>query len=193
MNYIWQDYIFSFEGRNSEQPIARSRWVPAFAGKRIFLIVGLLLAVAAPLAAKDRLGVYQGWAAFRDSATPRCYAIASPEETLRTPTRSAYLSVGFWPKRGVTHQIYVRLSRERSAGSGITLSAGGRRFRLTPGGDGGWTTDRKMDLAIIAAMRSATSLSVESIGRDGRSIVDAYALRGAPSAIDAAALGCVAQ
>jgi hypothetical protein len=50
-----------------------------------------------------------------------------------------------------------------------------------------------MDLAIVAAMRSATSLSVESIGKDGRSIVDAYTLRGAPSAIDAAALGCAVQ
>jgi hypothetical protein len=153
-----------------------------------FLLIALL---AAPLAAKDRLGVYQGWAAFRDPATPRCYAISAPEETVGTPTRNGYLSIGFWPKRRVTHQIYVRLSRERSSNSGITLSAGGRRFRLKVDGNSGWATDRRMDLAIIAAMRSATSLSVESIGRNGRSIVDAYSLRGAASAIDAAALGCV--
>jgi hypothetical protein len=146
--------------------------------------------IAVPLAAKDRLGVYQGWAAFRDPETPRCYAIASPEETVGTPTRNAYLSIGFWPKRGTSHQIYVRLSRERSSNSGVTLSAGGRRFRLAANGSSGWATDRRMDLAIIAAMRSATSLSVESIGRNGRSIVDTYSLRGAPSAIDAAALGC---
>ena len=155
---------------------------------RLALVVALL---AAPLAAKDRLGVYQGWAAFRDPETPRCYAIAAPEETVGTPTRNAFLSIGFWPKRSVTHQIYVRLSRDRSANSGITLSAGGRRFRLTPSGNSGWATDRRMDLAIVAAMRSATSLSVESVGRNGRSIVDAYTLRGAPSAIDAAALGCI--
>jgi hypothetical protein len=155
------------------------------------VLVVLLILFAAPLAAKDRLGVYQGWAAFRDPATPRCYAIAAPEETVGTPTRKGYLSIGFWPKNRVTHQLYVRLSRDRSSNSGITLSAGGRRFRLKADGSSGWATDRRMDLAIIAAMRSATSLSVESIGRDGRSVVDAYSLRGAPSAIDAAALGCV--
>lgn len=148
---------------------------------------------ATPVIAKDRLGVYHSWAAFRDAETPRCYAIAAPEETVGTATRKAYLSVGFWPKRGVSHQIYVRLSRERSSNSVITLSAGGRRFRLKGESSGGWATDRRMDLAIIAAMRSATSLSVESIGRDGRSIVDAYSVRGAPSAIDAAALGCVGK
>ncbi|MEP7349152.1 MAG: hypothetical protein ABI668_04270 [Sphingorhabdus sp.] len=158
-----------------------------------FLGIVALGFVATPLIAKDRLGVYQSWAAFRDPETPRCYAIAAPEETVGTPDRNAYLSIGFWPKRGVSHQIYVRLSRERSSNSVITLSAGGRRFRLSGQGSNGWATDRHMDLAIIAAMRSATSLSVESIGRNGRSIVDAYALRGAPSAIDAAALGCISD
>lgn len=140
--------------------------------------------------AKDRLGVYQNWAAFRDAETPRCYAISMPERTTKGKTRNGYLSVGFWPEKRVTHQIYVRLSRDRSNNSAITISVGGRRFRLTATPTGGWATDRRMDLAIIAAMRSSASLSVESIGRNGRTIVDAYALRGAPSAIDAAALGC---
>jgi hypothetical protein len=149
-----------------------------------------VLAFATPLAAKDQLGVYQGWAAFRDSDTPRCYAIAAPDETLRTPTQPAFLSIGFWPKSGITHQIYVRLSRNRSPDSGVTLTAGGRRFRLKASGDTAWATDRRMDLAIVAAMRASTSLSIETIGRDGKSVVDAYSLRGAPSAIDAAAVSC---
>ncbi len=148
------------------------------------------LAFALPLSAKDRLGVYQSWAAFRDAETPRCYAISAPDETLRTPTRPAFVSVGFWPKSGITHQIYVQLSRSRGEASGVTLSAGGRRFRLKASGETAWASDRRMDLAIVAAMRSATSLSIETIGQDGRSIVDAYSLRGAPSAIDAAALAC---
>jgi hypothetical protein len=152
-----------------------------------------LVMLTAPLAAKDRLGVYQDWAAFRDAETPRCYAIAAPEETIGTPDRKAYLSIGFWPKKRIGHQIYVRLSRERSSNSGVTVSVGGRRFRLIPSPTGGWAVDRAMDLAIVAAIRSSASLSVESLGRDGRSIVDAYALRGAPSAIDAAALGCVVR
>jgi hypothetical protein len=152
----------------------------------LFLAIG----IAGPLAAKNRLGVYQNWAAFRDPVSPRCYAISAPEETVSKPTRPAFLAIGFWPKRGVTHQVYVQLSRDRSPNSGVILSAGGRRFRLKAAGGMVWALDRRMDLAIVAAMRSATSLSIESIGSDGRSIVDAYALRGAPSAIDAAALGC---
>jgi len=129
------------------------------------------LALAAPLSAKERLGVYQGWAAFRDPAAHRCYAIAAPEETLSKPIRPAFLSIGFWPSRGVTHQIYVRLSYNRSANSGVILSAGGRRFRLRAAGDGVWALDRRMDLAVVAAMRSATSLSIETIGSDGHRLL----------------------
>ncbi len=157
--------------------------------KRLLAFLALV-AVAFPVAAKDRLGVYQRWAAFKDPEIPRCYAIAAPDETVGRQSIKPYFSIGFWPERGVTHQIYVRLSRERSNNSGVTLSAGGRRFRLEADGRGAWAKDRRMDLAIIAAIRSSRSLSIESIGRDGRTIVDAYALRGAPSAIDAAALGC---
>lgn len=153
--------------------------------------ITISMTFSVPVAARDRLGVYQSWAAFRDPETPRCYAIAAPEETARKPHLKAFFSIGFWPRRRVSHQIFVQLSRERASNSVITISAAGRRFRLNSQGSSGWASDRRMDLAIIAAMRSDTSLSVESIGRNGRAIVDAYALRGAPSAIDAAALGCV--
>ena len=39
-------------------------------------------------------------------------------------------------------------------------------------------------------MRSASSMSVSSVGANGRAFADSYALRGAATAIDAAALGC---
>jgi hypothetical protein len=156
--------------------------------KRLFFLATAL--IATPALAKERLGAWQSWAAFRDAETPRCYAIGAPETS---SGERGYVSVGFWPKRGLGHQIYVHLSRARSENSGITLSAGGRRFRLIAKGDYGWAKDRQTDMAIIAAIRSSQSLSVTSIARDGRSIVDAYATRGAASAIDAAALGCAAR
>ena len=48
----------------------------------------------------------------------------------------------------------------------------------------------RMDAAIVAAMRSAPSMSVESGTATGGAIADTYRLRGAATAIDAAALGC---
>jgi hypothetical protein len=150
-----------------------------------------LLMMSAPLSAKERLGVYQGWAAFRDPATPRCYAIAAPEENVRVASVPASLSIGFWPKRHAHYQIQARLSQARARNSAVTLSADGRRFRLKAVGNTAWGMDRRMDRAIVAAIRTARSLRIEAIGADGKPIVDVYSLRGTPSAIDAAALGCI--
>ncbi|WP_077146843.1 hypothetical protein [Sphingopyxis sp. KK2] len=145
------------------------------------------MALAAP---RTALGVFDGWGAFRDPATPRCYAIAAPAATIGTPQIKAYASVGYWPKSRIRGQFYVRLSKARRAGSELRLTIGSRRFILTGKDAHGWASDARMDAAIIAAMRSAPSMSVESVSGNGGSIADTYRLRGAATAIDAAALGC---
>lgn len=146
--------------------------------------------VSAPAAAKDSLGIFNSWGAFRDPTVPRCYAIAESEEITGKAERKSYASVGFWPKRNVRAQFHVRLSRDRSSNSRVIVGIGGRRFQLTANRSDGWSQDKRMDAAIIAALRSANSMTIESTGRDGRPIVDAYLLRGAATAIDAASLGC---
>lgn len=154
------------------------------------LLCVFLLVMPSPVWAKDSLGVFSNWGAFRDPDVPRCYAIAESEEITGKASRKSYASVGFWPKRGIRAQFHVRLSRDRSTNSRVMVGIAGRRFQLTASRSDGWSQDKRMDAAIIAALRSAKSMTVESTGRDGKPIVDAYLLRGAATAIDAASLGC---
>jgi hypothetical protein len=155
-----------------------------------FLFALCIAAFSTPIAAKDSLGIFNSWGAFRDPNVPRCYAIAESEEITGKAERKSYASVGFWPKRSIRAQFHVRLSRDRSSNSRVMVGIGGRRFQLTANRSDGWSQDRRMDAAIIAALRSANSMTIESTGRDGKPIVDAYLLRGAATAIDAASLGC---
>ncbi len=164
--------------------------------KKIFIMMSALLAMLLPAMAhaKDLVNIFSGWAVFseNDSGAKHCYAIAQPTELVGRDSlkgNSAFI-IGFWPERSQNYQIYVRFSRERSSNSVVTLSAGGRRFRLDGNRVEAWAKDKRMDMAIIAALRSSASMSIESIGRDGRAIVDAYKLRGAATAIDSAALAC---
>ncbi|KTE40706.1 MULTISPECIES: hypothetical protein [unclassified Sphingopyxis] len=154
----------------------------------------LLLLAAVPAVAfaapRTALGIFDGWGAFRDPGTPRCYAIAAPSATIGTPQVKAYASVGYWPKSRIRGQFYIRLSKARREGAELRLTIGSRRFILTGNGAHGWASDARMDAAIVAAMRSAPSMSVESSSTSGGSIADTYRLRGAATAIDAAALGC---
>ncbi len=158
---------------------------------RLFLIATLAALPATTLAATPTaLGIFDGWGAFRDPATPRCYALAAPSATIGTPTVKGYASVGYWPKSRIRGQFYIRLSKARAPGRDLRLTIGSRRFILTGNGAHGWASDARMDAAIIAAMRSAPSMSVTSSTATGGAIADTYRLRGAATAIDAAALGC---
>ena len=147
-----------------------------------------LLSLAAPLAAKDSLGVFGQWGAFRDPQVPRCYAIAAAENAARD--HAPFASVGTWPKRNLRGQLHVRLSRTLAASATISLSVGGQRFQLTGGGGDAWARDRTMDAAIVAAMRSASSMSVSARDRAGNRFTDRYRLEGAATAMDAATVGC---
>ena len=146
-----------------------------------------LLLLAAPLAAKDSLGVFGDWGAFRDSEVPRCYAIAAAQNAR---SGQPYASIGTWPRRKVRGQVHVRLSRPAAPSAAVSLSIGGQRFELTGGGGDAWAKDRTMDAAIVAAMRSAGSMSVSARDVAGRRFTDRYSLAGAATAMDAATVGC---
>ncbi|MBU1252941.1 MAG: hypothetical protein KKE69_00920 [Alphaproteobacteria bacterium] len=150
----------------------------------------LLLAIALPLAAKESLGVFDGWGAFRDEAGPRCYAIAVPRTNTGSRDAQAFASIATWPQHEIRGQVHFRLSRARRVDSAATLQIGSERFELTGGGVNAWGADRRMDAAITAALRSARQMRVTATDTRGRRFVDSYALSGVASAMDAATVGC---
>ena len=144
---------------------------------------------ASPALAKDGLGVFGQWAAFRDPGVPRCYAIAAAEPRSGAAT-AAYADVATWPKRGVRGQVHFRLSRELHDQPRLSLGIGNRRFVLTGGGVDAWASDRRADAAIVAALRSASRMSLSAVDRAGRRFTDRYSLEGVATAMDAATVGC---
>lgn len=150
---------------------------------RSLLILAPLAAIALPLAAKDSLGVYSSWAAFRDAKVARCYAIAKPR------SGGGFASVATWPKQKIRNQVHFRLPRDVGT-KGANLKVGERRFTLATRGQNAWAQDRAMDAAIVAAMRSASTMQISAKGSDGRGFSERYSLNGAATAIDAAVVGC---
>lgn len=141
-----------------------------------------LIALAAPLAARESLGVYESWAAFKDADPARCYAIAKAQGK---PPAPAYATVSHWPAKQVRGSVHIVLSREVAAKGTVRLTVGDKRFTLVAKGRNAWAADAQGDAAIVAAMRSASRMSVS-----GGSFTDRYSLSGAATAIDAATVGC---
>lgn len=146
----------------------------------------LALALITQDQGREPIGVFDSWGAFRDRAPARCYAIAQPVRA----RGGAFASIANWPRSGERGQVHIRLSRSRDPSAKVTLAIGERRFELVAGADDAWAPDTRTDRAIITAIRSSRSMSVETVARGGGAFADVYALKGAATAIDAAAMGC---
>jgi hypothetical protein len=151
----------------------------------VFLIG--VLGFASPAAARDSLGVFETWGAFRDPGVPRCYAIARSE---RRGGPTGFATVGIWPRAKVRGQIHFRLSRAVAAGARIELRIGGQTMPLVGGGADAWAPDQRGDAAVIAAMRSAERMTLRVRTARGDGFADSYLLAGAATAMDAALVGC---
>ena len=158
--------------------------------RRLALLFALSL-LAAPASARDSLGVFSTWGAFRDPAVPRCYAIAMAEPSTKQRDYQPYAAIGTWPKRALRGQVHFRLSRKLAPNARIVLAIGRDRFTLAGGGGDAWAADRRMDAAIVAAMRSARAMTVSARDAQGRGFSNTWPLAGAPTAMDAASIGCV--
>lgn len=146
--------------------------------------------VATPVAARDALGVFGQWAAFRDVIAPRCYTIAMAMPSTMKREFQPFATVAWWPRKQVRGQVHFRLSRPIKPGAPLNLSIAGQRIALVGGGAEAWAADKRGDAAIIAAIRSAREMTVYARDASGRSFSNSYKLEGAATAMDSAALGC---
>jgi hypothetical protein len=154
---------------------------------RIFLLFFMTLPVPAQ-AQQQALGIFGTWGAFR--GPDRCYAIAEPHQKPRAGDGRGFASVGYWPGRGVGGQAHFRLSRAKREGSAVLLRIDDRTFQLRGGGADAWAADPAADAELVSAMRTGIEMNVETRAANGALVRDSYRLRGAATAIDAAAIAC---
>jgi hypothetical protein len=153
----------------------------------VFLLISLALAVPAQ-AAGQSLGIFFQWGAFEEPG--RCYAIAEPERSPKPRGWKPFASVGYWPDRGVRGQLHIRLSRRKREGSAVLLKIDDRTWQLIGGGNNAWAPDARADAEIVSAMHTGVDMIVETRSDRGALVRDYYRLRGAATALDAAAIAC---
>ena len=154
------------------------------------VLAALAMASTGPALARSSLGVFDDWGAFRDPRLPRCYAISKGERSNGARDFEPYATIGTWPNRKIRNQVHLRLSRRLAPNGEITLRVGAESYELTAGEADAWALDRRMDAAIVAAMRSGNRMSVSATDRGGNRFTDRYSLSGVATAIDAATIAC---
>lgn len=160
------------------------------ATRRILAAIMAALLASSPVSARDPLGVFGRWGAFRDAAPRRCFAIVEPDPRRTKGAWRPFISVANWPGQQVRNQLHIRLRKDRKPGTPVTLAIGPQKFPLVAGTADAWAPDPRADAAIVRAMRSGEWILVTARAEKGGSFVDSYPLRGAATAIDAATVAC---
>lgn len=150
------------------------------------IVLAATMCAAQAEARRETLGVHRSWAAFKADRPARCYAIAAPENA----TPRAFASVGVWPGRRGPGQLHLRFHRPARPGSAVVLTVDGGLFQLVSRGLDAWAPSAAADRAIVAAMRTGLAMTVTARDAAGGAMTFRYALAGAATAIDAAALAC---
>lgn len=158
--------------------------------RAITCLLACAVSFAPAVQARESLGLYNSWGVFRDPVIPRCYAISKAAPSNLWRDYEPFAAVGTWPKRNRRNQIHFRVSRKMAKDSPIFLRVGPKLFRLIGGGGDAWPADDRDNAAIVAAMRSAESMTVSAHGARGGRFSNTWELAGAASAIDSALLGC---
>lgn len=145
--------------------------------------------VATSAAARGNV-VFAGgaWAAIDRGNT--CEALSRSQRVATKDKVQAVAGVSFTPDHRRWGEFHARLSRVPRGDASVMLQVGGQPFLLVTRGGWTWSRGPLQAQAIIAALRDATSMRIESRDGAGVRFSDPYLLDGAPTAIDAAAARC---
>ena len=157
---------------------------------RSLLLPILMMTAFAP----SRAGiVYAGpaWAAVDRGAT--CEALSRSLRLAAKGKVQAIAGFTFSADRRRWGEFHALLRRMPRPGAAVMLRIGDTPFLLVSRGNEAWSSGPLQERAIIAAVRGASGMTVESRDGAGRTFVDPYSLAGAPTAIDAAAAACAGK
>jgi hypothetical protein len=149
---------------------------------RYFL--GFALMLAPPALAKDSLGLFGDWGAFKQRGS--CYATTASRSDAQGRKASAFLTVTLWAGNR-SPQVMVGLGTNAKSAK---LSAGGQGFTPSIRGDAAWMPDSRGDQLLIQALSASSSATVSMISPRNNRLTDRYSLKGFNDAWRAAQAGC---
>lgn len=153
--------------------------------KYFFTTVMCVAAIASPAVARENLGVFGDWGAFKDRGA--CYAISAPTRGDFGKRSDPYITVSQFKSPGGEPQIMVAVG---ASAHSVSVRAGGQGFKPNVRNDTAWMPDSRGDQAMIKAFQSANSVSVDITTARGNRLTDHYSLVGFGEAWKAALAVC---
>ncbi|WP_105439303.1 invasion associated locus B family protein [Neorhizobium sp. T25_13] len=152
--------------------------------------IGPASANARPGSAPTMIKTFGAWGLYSYSTDGRkhCYALSTPQEArpANVDHGNNYILVAPDPRAGSYYPQAV-MGYDILGGSEITVAVDGRNFSMTSKGNSAWTKNAIDDAALVAAMKSGSSMTLSAISKRGTRTNYKYALAGITAALTAAA------
>jgi hypothetical protein len=157
------------------------------------LVLLAAMTVAASPASARATVLYAGaaWAAVDRAGS--CEALSRSVRIAAKGKVQASAGFSFSADRRRWGEFHALLRRMPRQGAAVMLRVGDQPFLLVSRGNMAWSSGPLQERAILAALRGASGMSVESRDVAGRLFVDPYSLDGAATAVDSAAAACAGK
>jgi len=156
----------------------------------------LALALAGPAAAREVLGVFGDWTAFKDDDGKACYMASAPKSAKGNYTKRGdpYLMVLKRIGGRGPDEVSVEAGYSYKADSQVTLTVvigqSDKTFKMFTKGETAWAWSGEDDREISKAIRAGSKATVVGRSKRGTKTTDIYGLDGSTAAYEAITDAC---
>ena len=164
--------------------------------KTVVWSLAALLALVTPALADETksLGNFRAWDAFSltEGAAKVCFMATKPTRTEPAGARRGdiYVMVTHRPADKSLGVVSVVAGYTYKKDSEVKVTIDKQTFTLFTDGDSAWARDDAGDKALVAALRSGSSLKVVGVSARGTTTTDTYSLAGSSAAYTAISTAC---
>ena len=158
----------------------------------IFFMGGAMSSVQA--SEPELLGQHGDWTAYKfmENNGKVCYMVSQPKQEEGNYKRRGdiYALVTHRPSENTMDVFSYVAGYSYQNGSSVTVSFGGRSFKLFTQGETAWAEDAATDKKIAAAIRSGSNMIVKGTSSRGTPTKDTFSLKGSGAAYKAISKEC---
>ncbi len=143
------------------------------------------------------IGVFKAWTAYtaKEKKGRACYMASQPKQSTPKGVKRGeiWILVTHRPYKKVRNEVSVYVGYPFKPDSEAVVDIDGKKYKLFTDNETAWAESRKLDNALVGAMRKGRRMVLRGVSSRGTKTTDRYSLTGFTAAHDAITKACKAK
>jgi invasion protein IalB len=143
------------------------------------------------------IGTFKAWTAYtaKEKKGRACYMASQPKQSKPKGVKRGeiWILVTHRPYKKVRNEVSVYVGYPFKPESEAIVDIDGKKFKLFTNDEAAWAESRKLDNALVRAMRKGRRMVLRGVSSRGTKTTDRYSLAGFSAAHDAITKACKAK